>query len=54
MKKWDIEYIADGGKVIETINYKNVIDFEKEIRESYGMGRPINFKYVEGMKEIER
>jgi len=52
--KWDIEYLSCSGKVIETINYKNIIDFEKEIRESYDMGRPINFKYEEDEKEIER
>jgi len=52
--KWDIQYLDNNGKVAETINYKNIIDFEKEIRESYDIGRPIDFKYVENEKEIER
>jgi len=54
MKKYDIEYLSNDGKVIETINYNNIIDFEKEIHESYEIGRPINFKYVENEMEIER
>ena len=52
--KWDINYLGFKGEVVETINYKNIIEFEKEIRDCYNTGAPIDFKYVEGEKEIER
>ena len=52
--KYDIDYLDFKGGVAETINYKNIIDFEKEIRECFDIGRPVDFKYVENEMELER
>ena len=51
---YDINYLDFKGGVAETINYKNIIDFEKEIQECFNIGRPINFKYAENEQELER
>jgi len=50
--KFDINYLDHKGNIAETINYKTIKEFEKEIRECFDIGRPIDFKYVE--QEIER
>jgi len=52
--KWDVEYLGANGIVGEVVNYKNIVEFEKEIKECFSVGIPINFKYVEGQQEIER
>jgi len=50
--KFDINYLDHKGNIAETINYKTIKEFEKEIRECFDVGRPIDFKYIE--QEIER
>jgi len=50
--KFDINYLDFKGNIAETINYKTIKEFEKEIRECFDIGRPIDFKYIE--QEIER
>ena len=52
--KWDIKYLGANGIVGEIVNYKNIVAFENEIKECFNVGIPIDFKYVEGEKEIER
>ena len=42
--KYDINYLGFKGEIIETINYKNEKEFEKEIRESNNIGRPIEYE----------
>jgi len=50
--KFDINYLDFKGNIAETINYKTIKEFEKEIRECFDIGRPIDFKYIE--QELER
>ena len=52
--KWDINYIGAGGIVGEIINYKNKVEFEKEIKECFNSGIPITFKYANNEEELER
>jgi len=48
---WNINYLDFKGEVIESIKFKSEKEFEKEIRESNNIGRPIDYQ-LEG--ELER
>ena len=49
--KWDVNYLGFNGEVVETSRFKSEREFEKEIRESNNIGRPIDYQ---SEKELER
>ena len=50
---WNINYLGNKGEVVESIKFKSEKEFEKEIRESNSIGRPIDYQ-LEGEYEFER
>ncbi len=49
-----IHFLGSGGEIGETIYYKDIKEFEKEVKDSQEVGRPISFIKLHTKEPLEK